>query len=160
MCFVKTPVTFTLPPLRERTEDIPLLIDHFMMKVKDEAGRQVNLAQDTVRVMCSYRWPGNVRELENEIRKMVLLSAPGEEIGVDRLSRKFFEDPAEVTQSGNQDLPNDFQLYDHLEQIEQRYIARALAESNGVKKHAAALLGIPESTLRLKMKQHGVRRPK
>ncbi|MBD3298425.1 MAG: tetratricopeptide repeat protein [candidate division Zixibacteria bacterium] len=155
-----SPVTFTLPPLRDRTEDIPLLIDHFMAKVREEAGRQVTLSPEVVRVMSSYQWPGNVRELENEIRKIVLLSAPDEEVGVDRLSSKFFEHPEDLATSTSQDIPDDFQLYDHLAQIEQRYIARALAESDGVKKHAAALLGIPESTLRLKMKQHGVRRPR
>ncbi|GAB4321253.1 MAG: hypothetical protein Kow0074_12080 [Candidatus Zixiibacteriota bacterium] len=154
-----SPVTFTLPPLRDRAEDIPLLIDHFMAKVAEEAGRKVTLAPETVRVMSSYRWPGNVRELENEIRKIVLLSSPNELIGIDRLSRKFFEQPADLSTASEQGLPKDFQLYDYLAQIEQRYIAKALAESNGVKKHAAALLGIPESTLRLKMKQFTVRKP-
>ena len=153
-----SPVTFTLPPLRERAEDIPLLIDHFLAKIEKEMGRRIVLSTDVIRVMCAYRWPGNVRELDNEVRKLVLLSAPNEEIGLSRLSRKFFEQPDDVVPTSDQDLPEEFKLYDHLAMIEQRYIARALAEAQGVKKHAATLLGIPESTLRLKMKQYDIDR--
>jgi two-component system response regulator HupR/HoxA len=104
--------------------------------------------------MSAYHWPGNVRELDNEIRKLTLLSATDEEIGIDRLSRKFSEHTAELQPAATRSLPESFNLYDYVAQIEQQYIVRALKESDGVKKHAAQRLGIPESTLRLKMKQY------
>lgn len=153
-----SPVTFTLPPLRERAEDVPLLIEHFLARIENETGRRITLSTDVIRVMCAYRWPGNVRELDNEIRKLVLLSAPNEDIGLPRLSRKFFEQPDDVVPTSDQAIPDTFKLYDHLALIEQRYIARALSEADGIKKHAASLLGIPESTLRLKMKQYDIDR--
>jgi transcriptional regulator with PAS, ATPase and Fis domain len=149
-----SPVTFVLPPLRERAEDIPLLIDHFLARTCEESSRRVTISRETLRTLCAFGWPGNVRELDNEIRKLVLLSAPDEEIGADRLSRKFFDEVPELGPAENVSIPGRFCLYDHVAQIEARYIARALAESGGVKKHAALKLGIPESTLRLKMKQH------
>jgi transcriptional regulator with GAF, ATPase, and Fis domain/tetratricopeptide (TPR) repeat protein len=149
-------LTFTIPPLRERPEDVPLLLDHFLARMNDENGAATRLAPETVRVMSAYRWPGNVRELENELRKMVLLS-PGDEIlAPERLSRKFFENErlADVVQP--ETIPEHFRLYDQIAQIEQRYILRALAEAGGVKKHAADKLGIPESTLRLKIRQYNL----
>ena len=149
-----SPVTFVLPPLRERPEDIPLLIDHFLTRTCRETDRRVTISREAMRAMCAFNWPGNVRELDNEIRKLVLLSNPGEEIDVDRLSRKFFDQTRESEPPADRPLPERFCLYDHVAQIEVRYIARALAESGGVKKHAAQRLGIPESTLRLKMKQY------
>lgn len=148
-----SPVTFVLPPLRERAEDIPLLIEHFLVRTCAESRRQVTISRETMRTLCAFGWPGNVRELDNEIRKLVLLSAPDEEIGADRLSRKFFDKVPDAGPAQDVSLPDRFCLYDHVAQIEARYIARALAESGGVKKHAAQKLGIPESTLRLKMKQ-------
>jgi transcriptional regulator with GAF, ATPase, and Fis domain/tetratricopeptide (TPR) repeat protein len=151
-----SPVTFVLPPLRDRAEDIPLLIDHFSAKIADEEGRRVVFSREAVRLMSAYHWPGNVRELDNEIRKLTLLSATDEEIGIDRLSRKFSEHTAELQPTGDRSLPESFSLYDYVAQIEQQYIARALEESDGVKKHAAQRLGIPESTLRLKMKQYDI----
>jgi DNA-binding NtrC family response regulator len=151
-----SPVVFVLPPLRQRPEDIPLLIDHFLNRMSQETGRRVSISREAVRVMCAYHWPGNVRELDNEIRKLTLLSAPDEEVGVERLSRKFFERTQELEPAPEQALPEAFCLYDYVAQIEQRYIARALAESGGVKKHAAQRLGIPESTLRLKLKQYDI----
>jgi DNA-binding NtrC family response regulator len=149
-----SPVTFVLPPLRDRVEDIPLLIGHFLARACSETGHRVVLSREAMRAMCAFNWPGNVRDLDNEIRKLVLLSAPDEEIGADRLSRKFFDRASELGPAQNKPIPDHFCLYDHVAQIEARYIARALAESGGVKKHAALRLGIPESTLRLKMKQY------
>ena len=149
------PLTFTLPPLRERREDIPLLLDHILTRVCDEAGRKVRLLPETVRVLCNYDWPGNVRELENEIRKLILLAGAEGTIGPERLAQKLLETCDTLGQPGTAPaLPERFSLYVHMAQLERRFIAHALAESDGIKKHAAARLGMPESTLRLKMKQY------
>ncbi len=149
-------LSFNLPPLRGRVEDIPLLIDHFLAKIADETGRAVRIAPETIRVMCAFSWPGNVRELENELRKMVLLSVGNDVLTPDRLSHKFFENAPMAGFQAAETIPEHFRLYDQVAQIEQRYIIRALAEAGGVKKHAAEKLGIPESTLRLKIRQYSL----
>jgi len=151
-----TPLVFILPPLCERREDIPLLIDHFIESIAAATGRRVRLAPEVVRILCAYHWPGNVRELENEIRKLVLLTDPGSVVGPDRLSRKFASEVPEAGTPPGQAMPERFSLYDHIAQIERQYIVRALTECSGVKKHAAQRLGIPESTLRLKMKIYDI----
>lgn len=151
-----SPVTFTLPPLRERPEDIPILIGHFLARVSTESNRKVTIAPEVIRRMSAYHWPGNVRELENEIRKLVLLSGPNEVIGLDRLSQKFTPEESPAGAILDRPIPESFSLYDHVASLEQRYIVRALAEAGGVKKHAAARLGIPESTLRLKIRQYSI----
>ncbi|MBI3872310.1 MAG: sigma 54-interacting transcriptional regulator [candidate division Zixibacteria bacterium] len=152
-----TPVVFTLPPLRERREDIPLLVDHFLDLVAEQTGRRATLAPEVTAALCTYQWPGNVRELDNEIRKLVLLSQPDSVVGPDRLSKKIRETSAdEASVPSDQPMPDRFSLYDHVAQIERRYIVRALSETGGVKKHAAQRLGIPESTLRLKMKMYSL----
>ncbi|MEW5701161.1 MAG: sigma 54-interacting transcriptional regulator [Candidatus Zixiibacteriota bacterium] len=151
-----TPLVFVLPPLRERREDVPLLIDHFLDGIAAETGRTVRLSSEVVRVLCAYHWPGNVRELENEIRKLVLLAEPGAVIGPDRLSRKFAEESPAGSVPAAQPMPERFSLYDHIARIERQFIVRALGECGGVKKHAAQRLDIPESTLRLKMKIYDI----
>ncbi|HUU46604.1 MAG TPA: sigma 54-interacting transcriptional regulator, partial [Acidobacteriota bacterium] len=151
-----TPLVFSLPPLRERREDILLLIDHFLDVVAGETDRRVRLSTEAVRAMCAYHWPGNVRELENEIRKIVLLSEPDSTVGLERLSQKFATQEAVGQVQTDQPLPERFSLYDHVAQLERVFIIRALNDAGGVKKHAAARLGIPESTLRLKMKQYDI----
>lgn len=150
-----TPVAFTLPPLRDRREDIPLLIDHFVAGLRTD-GRDVRFSVEAIRVLSAYDWPGNVRELENEIRKMALLTEPGATIGPEKLSRKFTSHSHSPNEIGNPAMPERFSLYDHIAQIERHYIVQALNEAGGVKKHAATRLGIPESTLRLKMRQYSL----
>jgi transcriptional regulator with GAF, ATPase, and Fis domain len=148
------PLTFTLSPLRERREDILPLIDHFLARVCDEAGKQVKILPETIRLMCAYNWPGNVRELENEVRKLILLAGPSGEVTPTCLAQKFLEPSESPGHSDTVDLPDEFSLYDHMAQIERRFITLALINANGIKKHAATRLGMPESTLRLKMKQY------
>ncbi len=150
-----TPVAFTLPPLRDRREDIPLLIDHFLAELQTE-GRQVRFSVEAIRVLSAHDWPGNIRELGNEIRKMVLLTEPGTVIGPERLSRKFAAKTEAPSEKNVQPIPDRFSLYDHIAQIERHYIVQALNQAGGIKKHAATRLGIPESTLRLKMKQYSL----
>lgn len=151
-----SPVTFTLPPLRERPEDIPLLINHFLSRIAADNQRKVTIGPEVVRRMSAYHWPGNVRELENEIRKLVLLSGPNESIGLDRLGSKFSAEEAAPDQLPERPIPEGFSLYDHVANLEKRFILRALAETAGIKKHAASRLGIPESTLRLKIRQYDI----
>ncbi|RME29217.1 MAG: hypothetical protein D6800_02890, partial [Candidatus Zixiibacteriota bacterium] len=147
-----TALTFTLLPLRERKEDIPLLIDHFL------EGTGKTVTAEAMKQLVAYDWPGNIRELENEIKKMVLLAGDSAEIGVNVLSSKIHQ-AAESHQPANGngidldsvEFNESYSLYDYLAGFEKQFIIKALREHRGVKKHAAASLNIPESTLRLKV---------
>jgi transcriptional regulator with GAF, ATPase, and Fis domain len=154
-------LTFRLPPLRERREDIPLLAAHFLK----ESGKRVSA--EVLRRLMEYDWPGNVRELDNEIRKLALLAGESEEIGPELLSGKMATAaPGGGANGGNGsvqpvvapevEFDDDYSLYDYLSAHEKHFILRALKRKGGVKKHAAAMLNIPESTLRLKIKQYGI----
>ncbi|MBU0985173.1 MAG: sigma 54-interacting transcriptional regulator [candidate division Zixibacteria bacterium] len=151
-------LTFRLPPLRERREDISLLVDHFL----GQTGKQ--MTADTMRFLVEYDWPGNVRELENETKKLVLLSGDNELIEKSLLSAKIKPGPDSrvpsvrpVLEGGDEvEFTTDYSLYDYLASHERRFIIKALRERKGVKKHAAALLNIPESTLRLKIKEYQI----
>lgn len=150
--------SFCLPPLRERRADIPLLVGHFL------EGTGKSLSSETMQLLCAYDWPGNVRELENEIKKIVLLSGDDEVIDASILTGKFISSGSDnATSEAVVAEPTDgmffdesYSLYDFLSEHEKRFILKALQEKHGVKKHAAAVLSIPESTLRLKIKQYNI----
>ncbi len=153
-------LTFRLPAIKERREDIPLLIDKFL------EGSNKKIAPVAMQALIDYDWPGNVRELENEIKKIILLSGDAVEISTDVLSSKLGVGsgmttliPAAADQIPSMDdltFSDEYSLYDYLAAHERKFIIRALRERNGVKKHAAAALNIPESTLRLKIKQYSI----
>jgi len=155
---------FHLPALRERREDIPLLVEHFSA----ESG--VTFSSDSMAALVHYDWPGNIRELENEVKKLCLIAGESKHVGLNLLSPKIARKNG-LTESGA-DKPGlqavaemipgwaeqrcDFSLYDFIAVHEKRFITEALEQSQGVKKHAAAKLNIPESTLRLKIKQYDI----
>jgi transcriptional regulator with GAF, ATPase, and Fis domain/predicted negative regulator of RcsB-dependent stress response len=151
-------MTLRIPPLRERREDIPLLIEHFLQ----QSERKVALSPEVLAMFVEYSWPGNVRELENEIKKLALLCDPTNTVDSSLLSKKFAK---HTTGASLPDIPtvdissSDFSLYNYLESFERTYLLKALSEHRWVKKHAASALKIPESTLRLKMKQYDIKQP-
>lgn len=141
--------TFRLPPLRDRSEDIALLLQHFVNKTDS----QLKIEPEAFSCLCDYNWPGNVRELENEVKKMALLAGDSRVITRQLISRRITESWSGVAAPANGER---FSLYDYISRLERDYIMRALQQTNWVKKHAAETLSIPESTLRLKMKQYGI----
>ncbi len=155
-------MTFRLPPLCERREDIPLLVNHFL------EGTGKTVSPEAMKLLVAFDWPGNVRELDNEIKKLVLLAGDENEIIPEIVSRKLIAATGDSHSDGNGsgltipsatgqvDFDQSYGLYDYLADHEKVFIVRALRERNGVKKHAAALLSIPESTLRLKIKQYNI----
>jgi len=151
-------LTFRLPPLRERKDDIPLLVNHFL----EESGKKVS--PETMKALVAYDWRGNIRELDNEIKKMILLAGDNDEIGDDVLSVKIGITHGRKSPGSDPLLQvvdtlsfgDEYSLYDYLAAHERRFIIMALRERKGVKKHAAAALNIPESTLRLKIKQYDI----
>jgi DNA-binding NtrC family response regulator len=141
-------VTIRLPPLRERPEDIPLLVDHFLSKYAQREGRaESGVADDAMELLRRYGWPGNVRELENVIERALALSKSGIILPSDL--------PTEVRGSDDQPAPlhgygGGLGLIDDrptLAELEQRYVNFILQEEGGNKKRAAEILGIDRRTL-------------
>ena len=145
-----------LPPLRQRPEDIRLLVNHFIEKYKDERNAQLpitGLDQAAERRLHDYHWPGNVRQLENVIERAVILS-PGEMIGVADLSKEL---TTHITRGDILDhIPEDAHLFDTLVAIEKKMIQRALQRANNVQSEAAAALGIGKSGLSKKLKKYDI----
>jgi len=129
-----------LPPLRERPEDIPLLVEHFVRKHAQRVGRRIDGVEPrALERLAAYRWPGNVRELENAIERAVVLATG---TVIDAASISMVEPPA--TPSGG--LPS-VRLHENVEWAEQESVRRALHQASGVKKDAAELLGISQRAL-------------
>jgi len=149
-------IQIALPPLRERAEDIPLLVHRFMERFSGEFGKQVGLVDpETMDVLLSYGYPGNVRELENVIERAVALSR-GESIGLDLL-------PPTLTQSEPADefpaIPDGgVDLDDLIAEYEGQLISQALRKTGGVKKRAAELLGLSFRSLRYRLEKLGLDR--
>jgi DNA-binding NtrC family response regulator len=146
-------VTITLPPLRERAADIPLLARHFLQRFTARHGRAVeSIGPEVYRCLLAYPWPGNVRELENAMERAVLV-ARGSEIGLGDLP--------ESLRGGADGAPGSAPLSGSLEQVERITILRALESTNWNKQAAAAVLGLRRPTLYSKMRKHGIpqRRP-
>jgi len=141
-----------VPPLRERREDIPLLVDHFLASFAAALGKPVReLADDALAKLVAYPWPGNVRELENVIERAVIL-VRGERIGTRDL-------PPNVTAPAREAPPGgaaDFSLREARRACETQAIERALAATNGNRTHAARLLGISHRALLYKLKEYGL----
>ena len=142
-----------LAPLRDRRDDIPLLVKHFLEKVA--AARQMQVTQGAMRALMAYHWPGNVRQLENTVERAVALSAGRKELDVADL-------PPEMQATPNQlappmvDFPDDgLDLPAYLFSIERDLIQRSLQRTGGNRNKAAELLKIKRTTLVEKLKRMG-----
>jgi two-component system NtrC family response regulator len=149
-------VHIALPALKERQEDIRLLVNHFLKKYTSE--RQSNapvegVEQEVDRIFYNYSWPGNIRELENVIERVMIL-CPGEIIRVSDLPKGFKDNVHNTLHL--EGIPADAKLYDTLAMIEKAMIERALKISDNVQSHAADLLGIGKSGLNQKIKKYNL----
>jgi len=142
-----------VPPLRERVEDIPLLVDHFVSDFAVEYGRRPK-AFDTGAMarLQSYRWPGNVRELRNVIERVVIM-APGEIISEHDLSFLSGSSPTAVADAAAEPA---IPLYAARDQFERDYILRQLAVQQGNISRTAEVLGVERSNLYRKMRAFGI----
>ena len=145
-------VHIQIPLLKERREDIPLLVDHFIKSHCDDPARFSHLVPLVLELFASYDWPGNIRELENEIKRLLAFNQETETTGIDVLSDKFAI-PEELKKE-------KISLYDRLALWERQYILKALIDNHWVKKATADALHIPESSLRFKMKHYNIVSPK
>jgi DNA-binding NtrC family response regulator len=140
-----------LPPLRERVEDIPLLVAHFLDKLRSRAAHAVrSISADAIDVLARHAWPGNVRELENVIHRSVLASR-GDEIGLSDLPPDLrtahVPVAAAAPRESSEDLLGDDDEVIPLRELEQRAIRKALRLTRGSVGRAAKLLGIGRATL-------------
>ncbi len=147
------------PPLRERTSDIPLLVEHFIEKFNLSKAKTIrNVSTEALAALMTYPWPGNVRELENIVERMVILAA-GEEITLDDLPERVQGSTANKA-AGVDEIPAaGFFLNEVVADFEKRLILQALDQTNWVKNRAAKLLNVNRTTLIEKMKRFQLTKP-
>jgi len=143
-------ISIDLPPLRQRREDIPLLVEHFLKKYSEENERQPRrITTDALRALVSYSWPGNVRELENVIERAVVLSS-STDVGPNLL-------PDQIVERGTVfpilEHRADASLFDIVEDCERRIITDMLERCNWNQTEAAERFRVPLSTLNQKIKR-------
>jgi two-component system response regulator HupR/HoxA len=144
-------VTIKLPPLRDRKEDIPILVDKFLKQNAEAAGfHDLKMDRGVLRGMLNYNWPGNVRELENEVKKLVALS-DGKKLDAAQLSPHLRQVAEEESMS-----EAGASLKDVVENVEKRKIVEAIERTKGNKSRAAEILGLSRLGLRKKMERYGL----
>ncbi|HEY9383013.1 MAG TPA: sigma 54-interacting transcriptional regulator, partial [Gemmatimonadales bacterium] len=140
-------VTITLPPLRERPEDIPALVAHFAQQVASRTGRPISITPQALAGLSSYVWPGNVRELRQVVERAATLSPTG------KLDRADFPTIVADKSAG---FAGGFALRPQVEAIEREAIVRALASAQGTRREAARLLQVSLRTLFYKLRRYGL----
>jgi two-component system, NtrC family, response regulator PilR len=151
-------IRIRIPPLTEREEDIPLLIDHFLKKFSSEQGKNIGKVSSlAMRILCNHDYPGNVRELENIIERCVTLE-DSDQLTADNLPPKLVEGPVgKVSPLTDTDIPPDgIDLNRTMENIERKLITRALEITGGNRSRAAALLGVSFRSLRYRLLKLGM----
>jgi sigma-54 specific flagellar transcriptional regulator A len=166
-----------MPPLRDRVEDIPLLVNELIRRIEHEKRGSVRLTQGAILALCHYNWPGNVRELANLVERLAILYPFGV-VDVGDLPEKFQSDsvtPEAASRLGEEFLssaqPMQYQLEaeprlprggldlkEHLSNLEVGYIKQALDDANGVVAQAAKRLGMRRTTLVEKLRKYGLQR--
>jgi len=140
-------VPIHLPPLRERKEDIPVLVNHFLQKYNRKTKKNItSISSPAIRALTAYGWPGNIRELENTIERAVVLSR-GNGIDLEDLMYHGIS-------SGSSAFGAEGSRCRTLEEIEKDYIKSVLSDQFGNKGRAARLLGIDRKTLWAKLKKY------
>jgi len=138
-------ISFHIPALRDRKEDIPLLLRHFL--TRRGLLREDRVAPDMVMQFVDYDWPGNVREVYNKVRQIEVLAELAAEGDLVELTRSVFAGDAPAKKSS---------LFDQVEQFERQLLTEALLAADGNKSEAARMLGIHEATVRTKLKRYGI----
>jgi len=147
-------VQIEVPSLKDRIEDIPFLVAHFIEKFQPSKKRKIELAPDVWKALYSYTWPGNIRELENTIERSLVMSSD-ETITLGDLPDYLVKKEEEKIDL-DKIVPRNLTLAEALEQIEGKLIVRALKSSNNVQSKAAEMLGISRHVMHYKMKKYGM----
>jgi transcriptional regulator with PAS, ATPase and Fis domain len=147
-------VRVTVPPLRERPGDIPLLAEHFLTRYAREEGKEVDgIDPGALRLLARYPWPGNVRELQNEIRRVVVLLPSGERVRENHLS------PAIASGNALRTIGVETPLLHEIADFEEYRIREVLADTGGNASVAARILGLSPQLLRYKIRKYGIALP-
>jgi DNA-binding NtrC family response regulator len=148
-------ISLEMPPLRKRTEDISLLVSHFLQKYCQQMGKKMKrITPEVLGFLETYRWPGNVRELENAIERIVAIE--------ERETITPASLPPEIVTPRKKDDPQvffepEFNLMDHVDEISKKYINAALLATGGNLKRTAAVLGISYRSLRYLLEKYEIR---
>jgi len=140
-------IPIVIPPLRDRRDDVELLVDHFLKIASDNSGRKRTISKETMELLVNYDWPGNVRELENIIERAVILGE-GDEITIDGLPDKI----RNHSQQRRKIVMEKAQMT--LEELEREYLISVLEATGWQKKKASSILGINASTLYRKIQRY------
>jgi two-component system response regulator PilR (NtrC family) len=154
-------IPIVVPPLRDRREDLPLLVNHFVKKYVPAAGKSIaGVNSESLTALATYEWPGNVRQLENTIERAVAL-ATGEELNIELPVERVRARAAAVGAGGDSLtitpgalLPSDMDMENYVAEIERSLLKTALAQSNGVQARAADVLKISYRSFRHLMKKY------
>ncbi|MBQ9537187.1 MAG: sigma-54-dependent Fis family transcriptional regulator [Desulfovibrionaceae bacterium] len=148
-------VQITLPPLRERREDIPLLVAHFVDKVLEENSMgKKSFSNEALNYLTGYEWPGNIRQLQNVVESCLVL-VPTTIITVDDLPAEIRDEESQF-KSAVDLLPFPLDLADTLNKIEAALVRRSLVRADFIQTKAAEYLGISKSLLQYKLKKYGI----
>ncbi|MBI4477024.1 MAG: sigma-54-dependent Fis family transcriptional regulator, partial [Acidobacteria bacterium] len=154
---------FAIPPLRERREEIPLMVQHFLRKSETEFQKEhVRIADETLEHLVLYRWPGNVRQLANEIRRMVALAEPGAVLMPEHLDQAITAGRRTVTTVNRDEAPLEFlvrldqPLAAAFEHVERALLPHALKACKDSLEDAAKMLGLTRKGLYLKRQRLGL----
>jgi DNA-binding NtrC family response regulator len=139
-------IDIELPPLRERKDDIPLLVQHFIQRFGQESKKVSGVSEETLRILIDYSWPGNVRELENVIQRAITLGQQETILPEDLPASLIQELDEDVVEKG---LRKKYSL----DQLEKEYIQKVLIEAGGNKTKAAEILGLDRKTLYRKLEE-------
>ncbi|MEZ5423422.1 MAG: sigma-54 dependent transcriptional regulator [Pyrinomonadaceae bacterium] len=149
-------IPIELPPLRERRDDIPMLVDHFVAKFAEMTGRSIGVSPNTLELLENYAWHGNVRELEHTIERAVALERT-DAIQPERL-------PTHITNYNPDRIRSEFELPEdgidlsaHLDNLEKTYVVEALKKCGGSQTKAADILKMPVRSLRHLLDKHNIR---
>jgi transcriptional regulator with PAS, ATPase and Fis domain len=143
-----------MPPLRERREDIPLLVQHFLERLSVESGRPaITVSQEAIRRLMAYAWPGNVRQLENAIERALAFSKGRAQLDVQDLAPDIQSQPDAPGEADGWFPEEGIDFDRYVEAIELSLIRRSLERTQGNKRQAARLLNLKRTTLIEKLKR-------
>jgi DNA-binding NtrC family response regulator len=147
-------IPLIIPPLRERKEDIPLLVESFLKRLSNEKKKRIQgVDREAMSALCEYHWPGNIRELENLIERLIIIKGSGI-ITVEDLPNKYVGKAATVETQEEFQLPSGVLSFNTvIEGFEKRLITEALLKSGGNKKEAAQMLNLKRTTFIEKLKK-------
>ena len=145
-------IPLTLPPLRERRSDIPVLANHFLRELQEQYGGDCSFSSEVIELLCDYAWPGNIRELENCVERMSVLSTD-EIISVDVLPPQIMDCRGRRSKKSIE----NYRLQDILEKTERDTIRAVLSLTGGNKARAIEILGISKRNFYMKLDKYNLR---